>query len=320
VGCAGAAGVPHDDRRRRNGKDLAASRHSLHPVGNWFKHPGDALRRPEAWWRVVIRVASIYRVAVLTLALAAPGAQAGKDDVPVDVELVLAVDVSHSMDAGELRLQRAGYAAALRDPDVIAAIESGIYGRIAVTYVEWGGEGEQRIVIPWQVIDGRAHAEAAAARLARWHGPVMGDTSISSALLFANLLLRNNGFAGTRRIIDISGDGANNWGPPVVSARDAVLRDGITINGLPVTLHPGGPGGMPAPLLAIYYEDCVIGGPGAFVLSVPGPELLAETIRRKMVQELSQGGPLVERVSVTKAAARIDCEIEHRVPNMTSPQ
>src|SRR5262249_12918683 len=122
------------------------------------------------------------------------------------------------------------------------------------------------------------------------------------------------------RIIDISGDGANNWGPPVTAARDAVVRDGITINGLPVTLHPGGPGGMALPLLAIYYEDCVIGGPGAFVLSVQGPERLAETIRRKMVQEISQNGPLLERIGLTKAAARIDCEIEHRVPNMASPE
>jgi hypothetical protein len=268
-----------------------------------------------------MRVATICRIAVFFLVLAAPDALlAGEDDVPVDVELVLAVDVSRSMDAAELRLQRDGHVAALRHADVIAAIESGLYGRIAITYVEWAGEGEQRIVVPWQVIDGRASAEVAAARLARWHGPALGDTSISSALLFAGQLFRNNGFAGARRIIDISGDGANNWGPPVTGARDALLRDGITINGLPVTLHPGGPGGMPVPLLAIYYEDCVIGGPGAFVLSVPRPELLAETIRRKMVLELSQSEPMLERVAMTKAAPRIDCEIEHRVPNMTSPE
>ena len=270
---------------------------------------------------MAIRVATICRTAVLAVALAAAGdAQAGKDGVAVDVELVLAVDVSRSMDAAELRLQRDGYVAALRDPDVIAAIESGFYGRIAITYVEWGGEGEQRIVIPWRVIDGRARAEAAAAHLAGWQGAVMGDTSISSALLFADLLFRNNGLAGTRRIIDISGDGANNWGPPVTGARDAVVGDGITINGLAVTLHPGGPGGMPAPLLAIYYEDCVMGGADAFVLSVRGPELLAETIKRKMVREISQRGPTLERAGVTKAAARIDCEIERRVPNMTTPQ
>jgi len=270
---------------------------------------------------VVIRAATFYRTAILALALAAPGDAPAEKDVPVDVELVLAVDVSRSMDAAELRLQRDGYAAAFRDPEVIGAIEAGFSGRIAVTYVEWGGEGEQRIVIPWQVIDGRARAEAVAARLAGWHAPAMHDTSISSALLFADLLFRNNGFAGTRRIIDVSGDGANNWGPPVTTARDTVVRDGVTINGLPITLHPGGPGGMDPGLLAIYYEDCVTGGPDSFVLSVPTPALLAETITRKMVQEISQGAPTLDRAAMTKHAPRIDCEIDHRVPNMiTTPE
>jgi len=171
------------------------------------------------------------------------------------------------------------------------------------------------------VVDGPAHAEAAAALLAGRQGDVMHDTSISSALLFADLLFRDNGFAGTRRIIDISGDGANNRGPPVTSARGAVVQDGITINVLPVTLHPGGPGGMDPVLLAIYYEDCVMGGPDSFVLSVQAPELLAETIRRKMVQEISQGEPTLERAKMTKRAPRIDCEIGHRIPNMiTTPQ
>lgn len=259
---------------------------------------------------------------MLALALTATDdAQAGENDLPVDVELVLAVDVSRSMDEAELQLQRDGYVTALRDPDVIAAVESGFYGRIAVTYVEWGGESEQRIVIPWQVIDGPARAEAAAALLAGRQGGVMHDTSISSALLFADLLFRDNGLAGMRRIIDISGDGANNWGPPVTSARDTVVQDGITINGLPITLHPGGPGGMDPVLLAIYYEDCVMGGPDSFVLSVQAPERLAETIRRKMVQEISQGEPTLERAKTTKRAPRIDCEIGHRVPNMiTTPQ
>jgi hypothetical protein len=258
---------------------------------------------------------------MLALALAVPAdAQAGQDDVPVDVELILAVDVSRSMDEAELRLDRDGYVAALRSSDVIAAIESGIYGRIALAYVEWGGDAEQRIVIPWQVIDGRARAEAVAQALAGRQDPGMHDTSISSALLFADRLFRDNGFAGTQRIIDISGDGANNWGPPVASARDAVVSDGITINGLPVTLHPGGPGGMDPVLLTVYYEDCVTGGPDSFVLSVQTPERLAETIRRKMVQEISQAEPRLQRAKMTKLAPRIDCEFDHLVPNMiTTP-
>jgi len=266
---------------------------------------------------VVIRIATIFCAAALTLTLAvATDAPAGANDLPVDVELVLAVDVSRSMDAAELRLHRNGYVAALQAPDVIAAIESGFYGRIAIAYVEWDGESEQRIVIPWRVIDGRDGATAVAAVLAGPQGPPMHDTSISSALLFADLLFRNNGLASRRRVIDISGDGANNWGPPVTGARDAVVQDGTTINGLPVTLHPGGPGGMDPVLLTIYYEDCVVGGPDSFVLSVQSPESLAETIRRKMVQEISQQEPTVERAKLTKLAPRINCEIDHSVPNM----
>jgi Protein of unknown function (DUF1194) len=191
-----------------------------------------------------------------------------------------------------------------------------VYGRIAVTYVEWAGVSEQRIVMPWQLIHDRATAEMAASYLVgqRFHGT--RGTSISAALLFADRLFRSNGFAGTRLVIDISGDGPNNAGPRVTSARDAVVEGGITINGLPVTLRPGGWGGLDVPLLGIYYEDCVVGGPNAFVLSVQAPELLADTIRRKMVQEISQAVPVINEAKMTKHRPRIDCEIGHRMrPN-----
>jgi hypothetical protein len=249
--------------------------------------------------------------------LAVPdAARAEDDDVAIDVELVLAVDVSRSMDAAELQLQRDGYVAALRHPDVIAAIESGFYGRIAVTYVEWAGASEQTIVMPWRVIDGRATAEAAAALLSGRQGHGKRGTSVAAALLFVDRLFPNNGLAGTRRIVDISGDGPNNLGPAVTRARDALVDDGITINGLPVTLHPGGPGGLDAKTLTLYYEDCVTGGPDAFVLSVQAPELLAETIKRKMVLEISQRETVLVRAKMTKRSPRIDCEIGHRMPNM----
>ena len=266
---------------------------------------------------MVVRFAVTCRAAALALALAIPDvARAEDNDVPVDVELVLAVDISRSMDAAELQLQRDGYVAALRHPDVIGAIESGFYGRIAVTYVEWAGPSEQTIVMPWRVIDDRASAEATAALLTGRQGRGKHGTSISAALLFADRLFLTNGLAGTRRIIDISGDGPNNWGPAVTGARDAVVEGGITINGLPVTLHPGGPGGLDAKTLTIYYEDCVTGGPDAFVLSVQAPEFLAETIRRKMVLEISQQEPVLGRAKMTKRPPRISCEIGHRRPSI----
>lgn len=258
---------------------------------------------------------------MLVAALAAPGAaHADDDDIPVDVELVLAVDVSRSMDAAELQLQRDGYIAALRHPDVIAAIESGFFGRIAATYVEWAGPSEQIVVMPWRVIDGRASADAAAALLTGPQSRGRRETSIAAALLFADALFRNNGLAGTRRIVDISGDGPNNFGPAVTGTRDAVVEGGVTINGLPVTLHPGGLGGLDAKTLTLYYEDCVTGGPDAFVLSVQAPELLAETIRRKMVLEISQREPLPEQAKMMERPPRIDCEIGHRRNMIPMPQ
>ena len=231
---------------------------------------------------------------------------------PVDLELVLAVDVSRSMDQDELALQRNGYVEALAHPEVIDAITSGITGRIAITYVEWAGDGAQVVILPWRLIDGAAAAASAAADLARAPGSTNHHrTSIASALLFSAALLDGSGFSGTRRAIDVSGDGPNNAGPPVTSARDAVLARGIAINGLPVILKRGGFGGLPEPeMLDAYYRDCVIGGPGAFTVPVRSTTQFAEAIRRKLVQEIADAVPAVTPAAVVQIqAGSIDCLI-----------
>src|SRR5262245_18949713 len=184
----------------------------------------------------LVRRTSAAAAAGIALTLGAPLAA---DDTPVDLELVLAVDVSGSMDEGERALQRQGYVQAFLHPEVVAAIAGGVYGRIAVTYVEWAGSRAQDILIPWRALDGQASAEAFAATLKAAPTSHIHGTSISGALAFASTLLDSNGFAGARQAIDVSGDGPNNMGPAVVPVRDAVVARGITINGLPLTLHAG---------------------------------------------------------------------------------
>ncbi|HUL06067.1 MAG TPA: DUF1194 domain-containing protein [Candidatus Acidoferrum sp.] len=265
----------------------------------------------------LIRRAFAAGTAALAVTLTTPLAA---DDTPVDLELVLAVDVSGSMDEGERALQRQGYVRAFLHPEVVAAITAGVYGRIAVTYVEWAGSRAQEVLIPWRALDGSASAEAFAATLRAAPTSHIHGTSISGALAFASTLFEGNGFAGARQAIDVSGDGPNNMGPPVEPARDAVVARGITINGLPLTLHAGwgaGYGGLEAGLLDLYYEDCVIGGPGAFFLSVKAPEQLADAIRRKLVLEIAGRAPVLLPAQFSqrpsrpdeRGSPRIDCMI-----------
>jgi len=214
----------------------------------------------------------------------APATQA---DEPVDVELVLAVDVSLSMSADELEIQRHGYAAALTHDNVLQAIADGAYGKIAVTYVEWAGTTWQRVIVPWTVIANRADAERVVAQLSAQPPNSARRTSISGALEFGSDLFAESGYQGTKRVIDISGDGPNNQGAPVNLTRDGVVRQGIIINGLPLMTRGGFSGAYDVNDLDRYYSDCVIGGPGAFMIPVNDWTQFPEAIRRKLVLELA---------------------------------
>jgi hypothetical protein len=243
----------------------------------------------------------------LFLALAATPAIA----VPVDLELVLAVDISGSMDTDEQALQRRGYIEAFLHAEVAGAIRSGPYGRIAATYVEWAGPGAQRVTVPWTLIETAADAEDFAAGLAEAPRARFRGTSISGALAFSAPLFENNGYEGLRRVIDVSGDGPNNAGAPVDAARDAAVGTGIIVNGLPIqiTAQPFGLGGRD---LATYYRDCVIGGPGAFVIPVTEEAQLLEAIRRKLVLEIA-GLPAVVFPAAAAGEPATDCLVGERL-------
>ncbi|MGH2340259.1 DUF1194 domain-containing protein [Segnochrobactraceae bacterium EtOH-i3] len=220
------------------------------------------------------------------LFLSLPAGPSLAADQEVDVELVLAVDISQSMDEDEQDVQRRGYVSAIVSEEVGQAIQEGLIGRIAVTYVEWGGSDDQRVVAPWHLIDGPAAARAFAEEIRAAPLRTVQRTSISSALAFSSGLFEANGFAGQRRVIDMSGDGPNNQGTHVRLARDMTIARGITINGLPLMLK--GPNDWYAvPDLDLYYQDCVIGGPGAFLIPVRSLESFAASIRRKLVLEIA---------------------------------
>jgi hypothetical protein len=201
----------------------------------------------------------------------------------VDVELVLAVDVSRSMDMEESNVQRAGYVEALRHPDFIKAVRGGLVGRIALSYFEWAGNVEDSSLVGWKVIETAADANAFATELESHNVATRRGTSISQAIAYGATLLHSNSFTGMRKVIDVSGDGANNIGAPVVPARDAAVATGVIINGLAIMIRPSGMGAS----LDRYYGDCVIGGPGAFVLPVHNIDDFAVAIRRKLVMEVS---------------------------------
>ncbi|QMU57766.1 MAG: DUF1194 domain-containing protein [Boseongicola sp.] len=235
--------------------------------------------------------------------LAVPGSVVAEE---VDVELALMVDVSRSMAPYELSLQRRGYAEALVSDQVVNAILSSFTGKIALTYVEWAGDGSQRLIVPWTVIDGRESAEAVAAILREDSGFGMRRTSISGAIKYGIEGIEGNAFKGLRRVIDISGDGPNNDGSPVERSRDRAIEAGIVINGLPLmTWEPEEVWGIPD--LNLYYEACVIGGPGAFVIPVHRWEDFPLAVRRKIVLELA-GPPDVVLVA-EHTRPKVDCMI-----------
>ncbi len=262
-----------------------------------------------------VRFRSLLIAGVLCLSLACPAA-AGETDV--DLELVLAVDVSRSMDSGEQALQKDGYVAALQHPEVLAAIREGFLGRIAVAYAEWAGPSSHRVIASWATIDGPESARAFADTIASAPLSYLHGTSISGALLFSSGLFEGNGYRSTRQVIDVSGDGPNNMGFPVLQARESVLDRGITINGLPIMIHADLMSGYSIPDIDIYYEDCVIGGPGAFLVTVESIDRIAEAIRRKLVLEIADVEPNTGQQKIVPAAfgeraRRIDCLIGEKL-------
>jgi hypothetical protein len=254
-------------------------------------------------------VARLVGVAFIASVWSAPAVAQIDDFYDVDLELVLAVDVSRSMDMEELRVQREGYIQAFLHPDLIEAIRTGPFGRIAVTYFEWAGPGDRRLIVPWTLIESAEDGAVFAAHLERNPITRASGTSISGAILFAGGLFGQT-YNGLRQVVDISGDGPNNAGTPVLDAREWLLERGVTINGLPIMLqrvYGHGPYGIPD--LDIYYEDCVIGGPGAFVVPVRTPEEFSEAIRRKLILEIAGLPPQVMYASAHAAEPRIDCLI-----------
>jgi hypothetical protein len=271
-------------------------------------------------WRVAAS-AGVVALAVLAagLSLASPNrpqtlAQRGAAGaVPVDVELVLAVDVSYSMDPEEQALQREGYMAALTSQEFLRALRQGMHGRIALTYFEWAGSHHQQIIVPWRLIDGPESADGFAADIGRARYSRASRTSIASALLFAVPLFEGSGFRGVRRVVDVSGDGVNNNGPLVTVARDEVLAKGITINGLPIILKRPSPSTLDIDQLDVYYEDCVIGGPGAFVIPIREREQFKEATRTKLVLEIAGRTPEPRIVPAAASAPRVSCTIGERL-------
>jgi uncharacterized protein DUF1194 len=268
------------------------------------------------WVRNLAVVSALVAVGTALAASAAPTVPKSADTrasaIPVDVELVIAVDVSYSMDPDEQALQREGYVLALTSKEFLQALRQGAHGKVAVTYFEWAGQSDQKILMPWRVIDGPESADAVAAEIARVPIRRASRTSISGALRFAKPLFDDSGYRGLRRVIDVSGDGTNNAGPLVELTRDDVLAAGITINGLPIMLKRPYAGSMDIPNLDEYYEDCVIGGPGAFVIPIREREKFIEATRTKLVLEVAGRQP-EPQIMPTASRARVSCTIGERM-------
>jgi hypothetical protein len=243
------------------------------------------------------------------LELAAP-----KDSAPsVDIELILAVDVSYSMDMDELAIQREGYAQAIVSKEFLQALKTGPTGKISITYFEWAASSDQKIIIPWRVIDGPETADAVANEIMKTPIRRASRTSISGAINFAMPLFDEDPYRGLRRVIDISGDGPNNNGTPVTGARDAALEKGIIINGLPIMVKEPSYSTMDIDNLDFYYEDCVIGGPGSFVVSIKDRDKFKEAIRTKLLLEVAGRTPERRIVPVADKEPRVSCLIGEKI-------
>jgi hypothetical protein len=240
-------------------------------------------------------------------------AQSKDNASTVDVELILAVDVSYSMDMDELAIQREGYAQAIVSKEFLQALKSLPNGRIAITYFEWAASSDQKIIIPWRLIDGPETADAVSNEILKTPIRRASRTSISGAIYFAMPLFDENPYHGLRRVIDISGDGPNNNGAPVTGARDEALAKGITINGLPIMVKEPSYSTMDIDNLDFYYEDCVIGGPGSFVVSIKDREKFKEAIRTKLLLEVAGRTPERRVVPVAEKEPRVSCLVGEKI-------
>lgn len=235
--------------------------------------------------------AVIRRRPLLLATLGAGIGRASAQEGAVDLALVLAVDVSRSIDEEEARLQREGYRNAMADPAVIAAITGGTLGAIGVAYLEWAAYTAQRLIVPWTRIGSAAEARAWSDRLARSPRESLNWTSLSGALRFSREVLSQCPWEATRRVIDVSGDGVNNNGPPAEPERDRLVAEGVTINGLPIVNDRPNFGMVPNGDLEPYYRDSVIGGPGAFLVVANDFGVFGEAIRRKLIAEIAGNDP-----------------------------
>jgi Protein of unknown function (DUF1194) len=223
----------------------------------------------------------------LAAAAASTATTATRAETPVDLQLVLAVDVSRSIDEVEAELQRRGYIEALTNERIIDAILSGENRRIAVCYTEWAGTHYQEVVIDWGVIDSPAAARRFAEKLAEAPRQSQSWTAIGAALVHAGQRFDTSGFISKRRVIDISGDGRTNDGPPAELVRDRLVQLGIVINGLPVMMNRTNFGRPPDLTLDKYYEENVIGGSGSFIIVADNFDQFGRAVRTKLVREIS---------------------------------
>lgn len=221
-------------------------------------------------------------------------ATSARAQTPVDLQLVLAVDISRSIDEVEAELQRRGYIEALTSDRVVDAILSGENKRIAICYTEWAGAHFQAVVIDWTVIDSPGAAQRFADRLAEAPRTSQSWTAIGAALAHAGQRFENAPFVAKRRVIDVSGDGRTNDGPPAEIVRDKLVSQGIVVNGLPVMMNRSNFGRPPDLALDRYYEESVIGGPGSFLIVADNFDHFGRAVRTKMVREISAtDGPRV---------------------------
>src|SRR6202046_1715109 len=253
-------------------------------------------RAKEALMRSCLRInLSLCGAVALSFTIGeAPRVGAASAPVPVDAAIVLAADVSRSIDDEEFALERRGYADAIQGQQLLDAVSTGPHGAIALAYVEWAGDGEERVVVDWTVIRNQTDAHAFVTAMAAAPRSFIGRTAIGAAIDFSFALFAENAIETNRRVIDVSGDGTSNQGRLLTEARDAAVGAGAVINGLAIfnrkaaatggylAMHTNPPGG-----LAQYYRENVIGGPGAFVVQIDDFKSFGDAMMRKLVDEIS---------------------------------